>query len=65
MIYKIITKDNIILGAVDTKRIIGFVYDGTSPEYAHRYILKLEYRHTMIISASDMQHILAAMEVGK
>ena len=65
MIYKIITKDNIILGAVDTKRIMGFVYDGTSPEYAHRYVLKLEYGHTMVISAADMQHILAAMEVGK
>ena len=65
MIYKIITKDNIILGAVDTKRIIGFVYDGTSPGYDHRYVLKLEYGHTMVISAADMQHILAAMEVGK
>ena len=65
MIYKIINKDNIILGAVDTKRIMGFVYDGTSPEYAHRYVLKLEYGHTMVISAVDMQHILAAMEVGK
>ena len=62
MIYVLIDKDNVITGAVDTKHIIGFVYDGTSPSYNPRYILKLTYGHDLTVSALDMQHILSAME---
>lgn len=61
MIYTIIDKNGRIIGAVDTKRIVGFDYDGTSPEHNHRYILKLEWGHTMTVDVSDMQYILAAM----
>ena len=62
MIYVLINKDNAITGAVDTKHIIGFVYDGTSPDYNPRYILKLAWGHYLTVSALDMQHILSAME---
>lgn len=47
MIYVLIDKDNVITGAVDTKHIIGFVYDGTSPSYNPCYILKLTYGHDL------------------
>ena len=62
MIYELIDKDGKIKGGVDTKRIIGFIYDGTSSDYDHRYILKLEGRHTLTVDASDMQNILSAMK---
>ena len=63
MIYVMINEEDQIIGAVDTKRVVAFVYDGTSPDYAHRYILKLDYGHTLTVSALDMQHILSAMRV--
>jgi hypothetical protein len=62
MIYVLINKDGVITGAIDTKHIVGFVYDGTSPDYEHRYILKLTWGHTLTVGALDMQHILSAME---
>lgn len=62
MIYVLLNKDNVITGAVDTKHIIGFVYDGTSPDYNPRYILKLTWGHNLTVSALDMQHILSAMK---
>ena len=62
MIYVVTNKDNTITGAVDTKHIIGFVYDGTSSDYDPRYILKLTWGHDLTVSALDMQHILSAME---
>lgn len=62
MIYVLIDKDNAITGAVDTRHIIGFVYDGTSPDYDPRYRLKLTWGHDLTVSALDMQHILSAME---
>lgn len=62
MIYVLLNKDNMITGAVDTKHIIGFVYDGTSPDYDPRYILKLTWGHNLTVSALDMQHILSVME---
>ena len=61
MIYVLTEKDSIIIGAVNTKRIVGFYYDGTSPEFEPRYILELEWGHTLTVSALDMQHILFAM----
>ena len=62
MIYVLIDKDGVITGAVDTKHIISFVYDGTSPDYDPRYILKLSWGHNLVVSALDMQHILSAMK---
>ena len=62
MIYVLIDKDKRITGAVDTRRIIGFVFDGTSPEYNPRYTLKLEYGHDLQIGALDMQNILGVMK---
>lgn len=62
MIYVLIDKDERITGAVDTKRIIGFVFDGTSPEYDPRYTLKLDYGHDLQVGAVDMQNILGAMK---
>ena len=62
MIYVVTDENDKILGAVDTKRIIGFVYDGTSLDYQPRYVLKLDWGHTLTVSAVDMQHILSAME---
>ena len=61
MIYVLIDKDKRITGAVDTRRIIGFVFDGTSLEYDPRYTLKLDYGHDLQIGALDMQKILGAM----
>ena len=58
----LIDKDKRITGAVDTKRIIGFVFDGTSPEYDPRYTLKLDYGHDLQVGALDMQNILGAMK---
>jgi len=62
MIYVLINKDNVITGAIDTKHIIGFVHDGTSPDHDPRYILKLTWGHNLTVGALDMQHILSAME---
>lgn len=62
MIYVLIDKNQMIMGAVDTRRIIGFVYDGTSPEYEHRYTLKLDYGHHLQVGALDMQNISGAMK---
>ena len=62
MIYVLKDKDQMITGAVDTKRIIGFVYDGTSPENDHQYTLKLDYGHDLQVGALDMQNILSAMK---
>ena len=62
MIYTLVDKDDRIIGAVNTKRIVGFSYDGTSPDYDYRYILQLDWGHTLTVSALDMQHILSAME---
>ena len=62
MIYVLKDEDDAITGGVDTKHIIGFVYDGTSPDYNPRYILKLTWGHNLNVSALDMQHILSAME---
>ena len=62
MIYVIHNKDDAITGAVDTRCVVGFEYDGTSPNYDHRYILKLDWGHTLMVSALDMQHILSAMK---
>lgn len=62
MIYVMINEENQIIGAVDTKRVVAFVYDGTSSDYVPRYILKLDYGHTLTVSAKDMQHILSAMK---
>ena len=62
MIYTIIDKNDRIIGAVDTIRIVGFVYDGTSPECDPRYILKLDWGHTLQVSATNMQRILSAMQ---
>lgn len=59
----ITNKEDQIIGAVDTKRVVAFDYDGTSPDYEHRYILKLDYGHTLTVSALDMQNILSAMEI--
>lgn len=64
MIYVLIDKNQMITGAVDTRRIIGFVFDGTSPEYDPRYTLKLDYGHDLQVGALDMQNILAAMKDG-
>lgn len=50
-----------IISAVDTKRIVGFVYDGTSPEHDPRYILKLDWGHTLMVGSVAMQQILSAM----
>ena len=61
MIYVWTDNDCLIAGAVDTKRIVGFAYDGTSPWDDRRYILKLDYGHTLTVSTSDMQNILSAM----
>ena len=61
MIYVLIDKDKRITGAVDTRRIIGFVFDGTSPEYDPRYTLKLDYGHDLQIGSLDMKNILGAM----
>ena len=63
MVYVMINKEDQIMGAVDTKRVVAFVYDGTSSDYEHRYILKLDYGHTLTVSAVDMQKILSAMRV--
>ena len=62
MIYVLIDKDQMITGAVDTKRIIGFVYDGTSPENDPQYTLKLDYGHDLQVGALDIQNILSAMK---
>ena len=62
MIYTATDKEGKIISAVNTRRIVGFYYDGTSPEYESRYILKLEWGHTLMVDALDMQHILSAME---
>lgn len=62
MIYVLIDKDIRIIGAINTKRIVGFYYDGTSPDCDHRYILQLDWGHTLTVSALDMQHILSAMK---
>ena len=62
MIYVLIDKNQMIMGAVDTRRIIGFVFDGTSPEYDPRYTLILDYGQHLQVGALDMQKILAAME---
>lgn len=62
MIYVMTDEENRIMGAVDTRRIIGFVFDGTSPEYDPRYTLKLDYGHDLQVNALDMQHILSAMK---
>ena len=64
MVYVMTNKEDQIIGAVDTKRVVAFAYDGTSPDYCHRYILKLDYGHTLTVSAVDMQNILSAMMVG-
>lgn len=61
MIYVVTDKDSRIIGAVDTRRIVGFVYDGTSPEYDARYILQMEWGHHLQVSALDMQNILSEM----
>lgn len=62
MIYTITDNVNKIIGCVDTKRIVSFVYDGTSPDGDPRYILMLDWGHTLTVSALDMQHILSAMQ---
>lgn len=62
MIYVLTDEYERIMGAVDTRRIIGFVFDGTSPEYDPRYILKLDYGHDLQVGALDMQNILGAMK---
>lgn len=62
MIYVIHDKYDAIIGAVDTKCVVGFEYDGTSPNCDHRYILKLDWGHTLMVNAIDMQHILSAIE---
>ena len=62
MIYVETNKNSQIVSVVDTNLIVGFVYDGTSPEYEPRYILKLEWGHTLTVSALAMQHILSAMK---
>ncbi|MBR2895939.1 MAG: hypothetical protein IKC03_09855 [Oscillospiraceae bacterium] len=62
MIYALSDEHNMFIGAVDTKRIIGFIYDGTSPDYDPRYILKLDWGHTLMVSALDMHNILSAMQ---
>lgn len=64
MIYVLMDKDKRITGAVDTRRIIGFVFDGTSPEHDPRYTLKLDYGHDLQVGALDMQNILAEMKGG-
>lgn len=61
MIYVMTDEDDRIIGAVNTRHIIGFEYDGTSPSYDSRYILKLDWGHTLMISALAMQNILSAM----
>ena len=63
MIYVLIDKDERIMGTVDTRRIIGFVFDGTSPEHDPRYTLKLDYGHDLQVGALDMQNILCAMKM--
>lgn len=62
MIYTIIDKNDKIISCVDTKRIVGFDYDGTSPDNNPRYILKLDWGHTLQVCALDMQRILSAMQ---
>lgn len=62
MIYVLIDKSASIVGAVNTKHIVGFYYDGTSPDFDPRYILQLDWGHTLTVSALDMQYILSAME---
>lgn len=63
MVYVMINEEDQVIGAVDTKRVVAFAYDGTSPNYEHRYILKLDYGHTLTVSALDMQNILRAMRI--
>ena len=63
MVYVMTNEEDQIIGAVDTNRVVAFVYDGTSSDYEHRYILKLDYGHTLTVSALDMQNILSAMEI--
>lgn len=63
MVYVMTNEEDQIIGAVDTKRVVAFAYEGTSPDYDHRYILKLDYGHTLTVSALDMQNILSAMEI--
>lgn len=63
MVYVMIDEEGQVIGAVDTKRVVAFAYDGTSPNYEHRYILKLDYGHTLTISALDMQNILSTMRI--
>ena len=62
MIYVLTDEDNRIIGAVNTRHIIGFEHDGTSSDHVPRYILKLDWGHTMTISALAMQHILSAIQ---
>lgn len=62
MIYVATNKDGRIIGAVDTRRIVGFAYDGTSPEHDARYTLKMEWGHHLQVSALDMQNILSEMQ---
>lgn len=63
MVYVMTNEEDQIIGAVDTKRVVAFAYEGTSPDYYHRYMLKLDYGHTLTVSALDMQNILSAMEI--
>ena len=63
MVYVMRNEEDQIIGTVDTKRVVAFIYDGTSSDYEHRYILKLDYGHTLTVSALDMQNILSAMEI--